>query len=95
MCIICKLSTLLDTYQVKAFEEVKIEAQDAYQVVIAYQEVQADKAHLLKQEDKGLRLIVFGDPNSKRSLSDVCKIMIDETRFMIVFFLLNIIRLMM
>lgn len=51
-----------------------IMASDEYRAVLTGDEVRdSDKAWLIFQEDGGLQLIVFGDPNSKRNVSDAVR----------------------
>ena len=72
------LSALLSKYEITAYSEVKVEASDAYQASITYDEVQeVGRAYLLKQEESGLRLVVFKDENSKRSVSDIIKVIVE------------------
>ena len=73
-----EISKLLSQYDIDSYTEVKVEAQDAYQASISFAEVQeAGRAYLLKQEESGVRLIVFKDENSKRSVSDIVKVIVE------------------
>lgn len=48
-------------------------ADDEYRAELTGGEVRARAACLVRQEDGGVRLIVFGDPDSKRSVSGVAR----------------------
>lgn len=66
------LSQVLAAAKVEEFSTVTVTAGDAYSASLTQQEVaQPDKVYLLAEEDGSMRLIVFGDPNSKRRVSDV------------------------
>ena len=72
------LSALLTQYDITTYSEVKVEASDAYQASISYDEVQeVGRAYLLKQEESGVRLVVFKDENSKRAVTDLVKIIVE------------------
>ena len=52
-----------------------VTADDEYSAQVTGEELAAsDKVYLIRQEDGGLQLIVFGDENSKRNVSGVVKI---------------------
>lgn len=52
-----------------------VTADDEYSAQVTGEELAApDKVYLIRQEDGGLQLIVFGDSNSKRNVSGVIKI---------------------
>lgn len=69
------LSALLEQYQITDFAEVTVEADDAYSAVVTVEEVAApEKVYLTAQENGGVKMVVFGDANSKRSVSDVVRI---------------------
>lgn len=71
------LYDLLEQYQIKEYKEVKVEAIDSYYATILPNEIQETKRVYLLKDDKGLRLIVFEDENSKRSVSNVAKIIVE------------------
>ena len=57
------------------FSEVTVIADDAYNAAVTAEEIAApDRVYLIRQDEGGLRLIVFGDSNSKRSVSDVASL---------------------
>ena len=57
------------------FAEVTVTADDAYNAVVTAEEIaETDRVYLIQQDEGGLRLIVFGDSNSKRSVSDVASL---------------------
>ena len=66
------LSEILREAGISGFAEVTVTAIDAYNAVVTAEEVaEPDRVYLIRQDEGGLRLIVFGDNNSKRSVSDV------------------------
>lgn len=66
------LSEVLREAGISEFAQVAVTADDAYSAAVTAEEVQEpDRVYLIQQEEGGLRLIVFGDSNSKRSVSDV------------------------
>lgn len=65
------LSAVLERAGVPEYDQVAVTADDSYSAVVTAEEAALpDKAYLLLQED-GVRLVVFGDENSKRSVSGV------------------------
>lgn len=71
------LKNLLTEEQASACSKVKVIADDSYSAELTSEEIHEDgKAYLLLQDDK-LRLIVFGDENSKRSISHVVQIVVE------------------
>lgn len=73
------LKDLLAKTDVKDYTEINVVADDSYTASLTKAEVEeAGKVYLILQEEGGLRLIVFGDSNSKRSVSNVVQIVINE-----------------
>lgn len=71
------LKDLLAEAQVTSYSKVTVVADDAYSAELTAEEVDADgKAYLLLQEEE-LRLVVFGDENSKRSITHVVQIIVE------------------
>lgn len=71
------LKALLETEQVDSFAKITVVADDSYRAELTAEEVAEDgKAYLLLQEDT-LRLVVFGDENSKRSITHVVQIVVE------------------
>ena len=69
------LSEVLREAGISEFAEVTVTADDAYNAVVTAEEIAAlDRVYLIQQDEGGLRLIVFGDSNSKRSVSDVASL---------------------
>lgn len=69
---------LLKTVETIEYETVQVMADDSYTAEVTVEEVIEDgKVCLFLQEEGGLRLVVFGDENSKRSVSDVVQIIIE------------------
>ena len=68
------LPKLLEQYKVEADSSITVVSDDSYSAVVAAGE--AENAHFLLEEGE-LRLIVFGDSDSKRSVSNVKKIAVD------------------
>lgn len=66
------LDQVLRDAGISEFAEVTVTADDAYNAVVTAEEIaEPDRVYLIRQDEGGLRLIVFGDSNSKRSVSDV------------------------
>lgn len=60
---------------IEEFSEVTVTADDAYNAMVTAAEIaEPDRVYLIQQDEGGLRLIVFGDSNSKRSVSDVASL---------------------
>ena len=69
------LSEVLREAGISGFAEVTVTADDAYNAVVTAEEIaEPDRVYLIQQDEGGLRLIVFGDSNSKRSVSDVASL---------------------
>ena len=69
------LDQVLREAGVSEFAEVTVAADDAYSAVVTAEEIAApDRVYLIRQDGSGLRLIVFGDSNSKRSVSGVASL---------------------
>lgn len=64
--------------QITEYERVKVISDDSYQAEISAEEVEdGTKAFLILDDEKKLRLVVFGDTNSKRSVSNVAQIVVE------------------
>lgn len=64
--------------QVTDYTLIKVISDDAYSAEISAEEVaDGTKAFLLFDDENELRLVVFGDTNSKRSVSDVVQIAVE------------------
>lgn len=71
------LADLLNAYQISGFDEVAVEADDAYSAAVTAEEVGApEKVYLIAQEDGGVKMVVFGDANSKRNVSGVVRLQV-------------------
>ena len=69
------LSEILREAGISEFSEVTVTANDAYSAVVTAEEIaEPDRVYLIQQDEGGLRLVVFGDSNSKRSVSDVASL---------------------
>lgn len=72
------IKDVLALAQVTDYTLVKVLSDDAYSAEISSEEVEdGTKAFLLFDEENELRLVVFGDTNSKRSVSDVVRIVVE------------------
>ncbi len=72
------MRNLLKTVGVEEFETIQIVADDSYTAEVSAEEAAEDgKVCLFLQEEGGIRLVVFGDENSKRSVSNVVQIIIE------------------
>lgn len=69
------LSEVLKTAGVADAPSATVTADDGYSAQVTGEELAApDKVYLIRQEDGGMQLIVFGDSNSKRNVSGVIKV---------------------
>lgn len=66
---------LLEQYAVAADQGLSITADDGYSATLKAEEIPADHAFLILEDDTA-RLVVFGDSNSKRSVSNVKQILV-------------------
>ena len=75
------LKQVLAMAKASDYETVTIYSEDSYNAVVTAEEVEdGTKAFLIVEEDDDeneLRLVVFGDTNSKRSVSDVAQIVVE------------------
>lgn len=71
------LGRLLDMNGIEVPEKITAVARDAYQAEVSADELAEEgRVFLIKAED-GLRLIVFGDANSKRIVRDVVRVVVE------------------
>lgn len=69
------LSQVLRDAGITEFSEVTVTADDEYSARVSAEEVaEADRVYLVRQDGGGMQLIVFGDTNSKRNVSDVVRL---------------------
>ena len=69
---------LLDSREISGYEKVNIVSDDSYSAEISAEEVEdGTKAFLILDDEKKLRLVVFGDTNSKRSVSNVAQVVVE------------------
>lgn len=71
------LHKLLLELGITEFSKVTVVADDSYRAELLVEEVKEENRAYLMLEDNTLRLIVFKDENSKRSVSDVVKICVE------------------
>lgn len=73
-----QMKNLLKSLDVESFEKIQVMADDSYTAEVLPEEVgKENKVCLFLQEEGGIRLVVFGDENSKRSVSDVVQIIVE------------------
>lgn len=71
------LREVLEEKGIEEYSKVTVVSDDAYSAQIAVEEIkEEEKAYLLLEEEE-LRLVVFGDENSKRSVSNVKQIVVE------------------
>lgn len=69
------LSDALREAGVTDFSTVTVTADDEYSAQVTAEEIaEPDKVYLIRQEEGGMQMIVFGDENSKRKVSDVVRL---------------------
>lgn len=72
-----QLSSLLNKAGIVSFQTVTVIAEDEYNAVVTAAEVlETDRVNLIIQDDGSVRLIVFGDSDSRRNVSDVARLVI-------------------
>ena len=72
------LKQILETTEMFDYETVYVVSDDSYRAEISAEEVEdGTKAFLILDEENKLRLVVFGDTNSKRSVSNVAQIEVE------------------
>ena len=72
-----RLQEVLEDVDITKYSVVSAISDDSYSASLSVEEVlDAEKAFLLCQEEEGLRMVVFGDENSKRSVSNIVQIII-------------------
>lgn len=68
----------LSLENIEEYSYISVVADDSYRAKLTAEEVnETGKAFLTVQEEGGLRLVVFGDENSKRSVSNVVQIIVE------------------
>ena len=72
-----KGNSLGETVIAEIFVAVTVVADDSYRAELLVEEVKEENRAYLMLEDNTLRLIVFKDENSKRSVSDVVEICVE------------------
>lgn len=71
------LSEVLREAGATDFSAVTVVADDEYSAQVMAEEIAAPgKVYLIQQEEKGMQLVVFGDENSKRRVSDVVRLLV-------------------
>ncbi len=72
------IKRLLDSTEIPSYEKLNIVSNDSYRAEISAEEVEdGTMAFLILDEEKKFRLVVFGDTNSKRSVSNVVQIVVE------------------
>lgn len=72
------LKNILEQQKIKNYTKVLVFSDDSYSAEILAEELETDdKVFLIVDEEKTLRLVVFGDTNSKRSVSNVVQIVVE------------------
>ena len=73
-----QMKNLLKILDVNIFEKVQVIADDSYTAEVNPDEIAEDnKVCLFLQEEGGVRMVVFGDENSKRSVSNVVQVIVE------------------
>ena len=72
------LSEVLKKANIIDFQQAAVTAADEYSAVVTAEEIAAaDRVYLMKQEEGGIRLVVFGDSNSKRNVTNVMRLSVE------------------
>ena len=72
------LKSILEQEKIQNYTKVTVFSNDSYSAEVLAEEVEMNsKVFLIVEEEKTLRLVVFGDTNSKRSVSNVVQIVVE------------------
>ena len=72
------LSSVLEKAGVTEYTQVTVTANDEYSVTVTAEEIaETDRVYLLLEDGEQVRLLVFGDSNSKRNVSDVIRLVVE------------------
>ena len=72
------LKNVLAREKITDYTKVTVMSDDSYSAEVSAEEIaDGSKAFLIVEEEKELRLVVFGDTNSKRSVSNVVQIVVE------------------
>lgn len=71
------LKDILAQEKITEYSKVTVVAGDSYSAELTAEEIKEDEKVYLLNEEESLRLIVFGDENSKRSVSNVVQIIVE------------------
>lgn len=71
------LKDILMAENIIDYSSVKVVAEDSYTAQLTADEVKELNKVYMISEDNELRLIVFGDTNSKRSVSDIAQVIVE------------------
>lgn len=71
------VKAFLETQNTASCSKVTVVSDDSYSAELTAEEIQQDGKAYLLLEDGYLRLVVFGDSNSKRSVSNVVQILVE------------------
>ncbi len=72
------LNSILEQEKIRNYTKVIVYSDDSYSAEILAEELETEnKVFFIVEEEKTLRLVVFGDTNSKRSVSNVVKIVVE------------------
>lgn len=72
------LSSVLEKAGITDYTQVGVVADDEYSVTVTAGEIaEADCVYLLMEDGERPQLLVFGDPNSKRNVSNVIRLVVE------------------
>lgn len=71
------LRKLLSKYEIIEFSDVIVFSDDSYSARLTKEEIEEENRVYLLMDEDSLRLVVFGDKNSKRSVSNVVQIEVE------------------
>lgn len=71
------LKDLLESRNITSYSSVRVISDDSYWAELTVEEIRESGKACLLLEDDTLRLVVFGDENSRRSVSNVVEIIVD------------------
>ena len=71
-------SALLERAEMRADVQITVTADDEYSAVVTAEDLAApDKAYLIAQTEGGVQLVVFGDADSRRNVSNVVRVTVE------------------
>lgn len=72
------LSKVLEKAGITEYTQIDVIADDEYHITVTAEEIaEADRVYLLMEDGEQPQLLVFGDPDSKRNVSNVIRLVVE------------------